>query len=123
MMEYTLVFRRAVRSAAQTRASARPWVAVRPATPSTDGPTAADVAEDEATHMAQVFVVPICSALGLDGIAYEHFLLESGVIHTALAALGTSSLTRPEAVVDARKEIQALVMAAEVQHIVDRISA
>jgi hypothetical protein len=123
MMEYTLVFRRAVRSAAQTRPSARPWVAVRPALPVTDGPMEADTAEGEAAEMAQVFVVPICSALGLDGIAYEHFLLESGVVHHALAALGTSSLARPDAVVDARKVIQALVMAAEVQHIVNRISA
>ncbi len=123
MMEYTLVFRRAVGGAARTRASARPWVVVRPVMPGTNGPATADAQEREAADLAQVFVVPICSALGLDGIAYEHFLLESGVMHMALAALGTASLNRPEAVINTRKEIQALVMAAEVQHIVDRISA
>lgn len=123
MMEYTLVFRRAVGNATTTRASARRWVAVRPEMPGTSGPAAADAEEGETADMAQVFVVPICSALGLDGVAYEHFLLECGVMHAALAALGTSPLNRPGAVINRRKEIQALVMAAEVQHIVNRISA
>lgn len=123
MMEYTLVFRRAVGKAAPRRASARRWVAVRPEMAGTSSPAAADAEEGEATDMAQVFVVPICSALGLDGIAYEHFLLECGVMHAALAALGASPLNRPGAADNTRKEIQALVMAAEVQHIVNRISA
>jgi hypothetical protein len=71
--------------------------------------------------LAQVFVVPICSALGLDGIAYEQFLVESGVLPAALALLATRALTRPIAAEMARKEIQALVMAAEVDNIVSRM--
>ena len=123
MMEYTLVFRRAMGGAPRARTGARPWVVVRPALPACGGPSPAEEETDEAGDMAQVFVVPICSALGLDGIAYEHFLVDSGVTHAALRVLGTSTLARPGAVVNARKEVQALVMAAEVQHIVDRMSA
>jgi hypothetical protein len=45
------------------------------------------------------------------------------VLRAACALLGRASLTRPEAVETARRQVQALVMAAEVQHIVDRMSA
>lgn len=120
MMEYTLVFRRAVGRRTRGRSSGQPWVVVRPA--------AVGHAPDEATpgasrDMAQVFFVPICSALGMDSLTYELFLAESGVLDLALEVLGTAGLRRGNAVVTARKEIQALVMAAEVQHIIERMSA
>jgi hypothetical protein len=74
-------------------------------------------------EMAQVFAVPICSALDLDGADYEQFLVTSGALAEAVNTLGTQTL-RTTAVADTtRKEIQALVMAAEVQHIVDQLSA
>jgi hypothetical protein len=73
--------------------------------------------------MAQVFAVPICSALDLDSAAYEQFLVESGALATSVTMLGTDTLRTSAAAETARKEIQALVMAAEVQHIVNRLSA
>lgn len=133
MTEYTLVFRRAVGHRPDTRADTRAltWTVARPAL---GGPGESTWAEsshvvaasglDEApADLAQLFVVPICSALGLDGVAYEHFLVESGVLVTALAVLGTSSFALPVAAETARKEVQALVMEAEVQHIIERLSA
>jgi hypothetical protein len=123
MMEYTLVFRRAVEGTARARASRRPWVVVRPALLGAGEPVSLDGEPGIPSDLAQVFVVPICSALGLDGVAYEHFLSESGVLEAARAVLGTSRLKRWGAAITARKEVQALVMAAEVQHIIDRMSA
>jgi hypothetical protein len=124
MTEYTLVFRRALASAVtRTRRGARAWAVVRPAVVAAGGPVFPDGDAGAPGDMAQVFVVPICSALGLDGVAYEHFLGESGVLEAALKLLGASHLKRRGAVVTARKEVQALVMAAEVQHIIDRMSA
>jgi hypothetical protein len=123
MLEYSLVFRRQGRGVASVRASARPWTVVRPALASTQAPPAAEAQPGSAGDFAQVFIVPICPALNLDGIAYEQFLVESGVMEAALKLLGTHALSRPSAAVTARKEIQALVMAAEVQHIIDRMSA
>lgn len=122
MMEYALVFRRAVGNASLPNKRARLWVAVRPALPASGGSWEAED-DSGAADMAQVFVVPICSALDLDDGAYEHFLVQSGVIRKAVAMLGSASLRRPEAATTARKEIQSLVMAAEVEHIVNRISA
>jgi hypothetical protein len=120
MTEYTLVFRRAVGRRTRVRSSGHPWVVVRPAgvgqAPDEEAPNAPG-------DMAQVFFVPICSALEMDGSAYERFLTESGVLDAALAVLGTGGLKRRAAVVTARKEVQALVMAAEVQHIIERMSA
>lgn len=125
--EYTLVFRRVMARGGQaagqgaSRARVARWMVARPAIAGaapisrTDAPRLADV--------AQVFVVPICSALGLDGIAYEHFLTDCGVLQAATALLGRSHLTQPDDAETARREVQALVMAAEVQHIIDRMSA
>jgi hypothetical protein len=74
-------------------------------------------------EMAQVFAVPICSALDLDGADYEQFLVKSGVLSLSVNLLGTLALRTAAAADTARKEIQALVMAAEVQHIVSLRSA
>ena len=124
MMEYTLVFRRAVRGTARGRARGNAWAVVRP--PALNSGVLLTLDEDgasEASEMAQVFVVPICSALSMESVAYEHFLADSGALDAALYLLGASLLKRPGAVVTARKRVQALIMAAEVQHIVDRMSA
>lgn len=127
MTEYTLVFRRAIinegRGASRGRGSR--WIVARPAgvdvVPALSSAAARERGARDA--LARVFVVPICSVLGLDGVAYEHFLAECGVLPGACALLSRASLSRPESVETARREIQALVMAAEVQHIVDRMSA
>lgn len=71
----------------------------------------------------EIFVVPLCSTLALDSGAYERFLQGSGVLDGALQLLTVVSLRDEEAVDTARKEIQALVMAAEVQYIVEGMSA
>ncbi|HEY7833499.1 MAG TPA: hypothetical protein VIG30_08025 [Ktedonobacterales bacterium] len=123
MAEYTLVFRRALTTDPhrEDRGPVRRWYVARPAGLDTVPGLGSDLGAPES--LARVFVVPICSALGLDGVAYEHFLNESGVLRAACAYLGRASLARPEAVETARRQVQALVMAAEVQHIVDRMSA
>jgi hypothetical protein len=123
MMEFTLVFRRPVRRPGRRGTAGCAWAVVRPTLqPPVSTAIAVDRQADDG-EMAQVFVVPICSALGLDGVAYEQFLVESGVLSEALLTLGTLSLNRAADVDTARKEVQALVMAAEVQHIIDRMSA
>ncbi len=123
MMEYTLVFRRPVTSAVTSRAAARQWLAVRPPLAFARGPRAAQTPSDSNVALSQVFVVPIYSALGLDSLAYDRFLAESGAITAALRLLSRTTVDRPAQAEIARKEIQSLVMAAEVQHIVDQLSA
>src|SRR6185437_625836 len=127
MTEYTLVFRRAITNEGRgaSRGRGPRWIVARPA--GVDAvpapPQAAARERGAADALARVFVVPICSVLGLDGVAYEHFLTECGVLPDACVLLGRANLSRAEGVEIARREIQALVMAAEVQHIVDRMSA
>jgi hypothetical protein len=122
-MEYTLVFRRPMTSAVTSRTTSRPWVAVRPALAFTRGRRSSRTHSRDSSDLAQVFIVPIYSALGMDGIAYDRFLAGSGAITAALRLLTGASVDRPAEAEIARKEIQALVMAAEVQHIVDQLSA
>jgi hypothetical protein len=123
MTEYTLVFRRATTQTPGARTRGRAWTIARPATPGASEAGAAEGEPIAATDPPQLFLVPICSALGLDGVAYELFLLQSGVLEQAVRRLGILALKRPGAIVTARKQVQALVMAAEVQHIVARMSA
>ena len=73
--------------------------------------------------IAAMLAVPICSTLALDSAEYEWFLNASGVLEDVLRLLQPVTLGDSEAVETARKEIQALVMAAEVQHIVDGMPA
>ena len=77
----------------------------------------------QARDVSHIFAVPICSALALDGWAYERFLFQSGALDEAGALLSRSALTSAEVSQTVRKEIQALVMAAEVQHIIDGMPA
>lgn len=72
---------------------------------------------------AELLVVPVCSALALDTPSYESFLRASGVLDDALDLLAGVTLADGAAVETARRRIHSLVMAAEVQHIVARLSA
>lgn len=124
--EYTLVFRR-VRSRKNGR-SGRFWVVSRPAHGHVSLAMPAGMArrglrESSSAGVAPVFVVPICSTLGLDKSSYEAFLLSSGILDDALRVLPRLLLGNPHSVETTRKRIQSLIMAAEVQHIVDGMTA
>lgn len=114
--EYTLVFQR--RAGRKTDKVGREWVVARPAPE-----RHRQAREARSSDVAEVFAVPICSALALDGSAYERFLYTSGVLDEIVAILPRRSLRLVDDAETARKEIQALVMAAEVQHIVEGMSA
>lgn len=73
--------------------------------------------------VAQVFIVPICSTLALDGVAYEQFLTASGALPKALRLLSRLTFAQPQTAENARKQIQSLIMAAEVEYIVQGMSA
>src|SRR5689334_11068096 len=72
-------------------------------------------------EVAEMFVVPFCSTLALDVLSYERFLSQSGVLDLALAKLAHARLGGPRSVETMRKRIKSLIMAAEVQHIVNSI--
>ena len=112
--EYALVFRRAT---GEGRNRTRPaWSVVRPRyRQSRRAPGR--------WQPAELLVVPVCSALALDTPSYEAFLRSSGVLDDALDLLGPIALADTATVETARRRIHSLVMAAEVQHIVDRLSA
>ncbi len=125
--EYTVVFRRALRQRTGARTSRVVWTVVRPfMREAADGasgriePTSLAATTPE---VAQVFVVPICSTLALDIRAYEQFLVESGALNRALRALSGLPFAQPQTAENARKQIQSIVMAAEVDHIVSKMSA
>jgi hypothetical protein len=117
--EYTLVFRRALDAASNGDHVA--WTVARP--------SARGRADERASRqqgvrdVAALFVAPIYSTLALDDLTYEQFLWQSGALAGALALLAIRDLSQPEAVEMARREIASLVIAAEVQHIVDGMSA
>jgi hypothetical protein len=122
--EYTLVFRR-VRTRKNGRAG-RFWVVARPLAyqiSSSPAATARRHSRGLDASIAPVFVVPICSTLGLDKSSYEAFLLSSGILEDALRLLSHMLLSNPNSVDTTRKRIQSLIMAAEVQHIVDGMTA
>jgi phosphoenolpyruvate synthase/pyruvate phosphate dikinase len=73
--------------------------------------------------VAQVFIVPICSTLALDGVAYERFLTASGALPKALRLLSRLTFAQPQTAENTRKQIQSLIMAAEVEYIVQGMSA
>ncbi|HZC05078.1 MAG TPA: hypothetical protein VE338_05495 [Ktedonobacterales bacterium] len=120
--EYAIVFRRALRQRNGQR-SARPvWSVVRPFTRS-GADDLTDLTSESATSVAQVFIVPICSTLALDTRAYEKFLTQSGALNRALRALNGLTFAQPQTAENARKQVQSIVMAAEVNHIVRKMSA
>ncbi len=120
--EYAIVFRRALRQRNGQRAARAVWSVVRPFTRS-----AADdltgLTSESASSVAQVFVVPICSTLALNTRDYEKFLTQSGALNRALRALNGLTFAQPQTAENARKQIQSIVMAAEVNHIVRKMSA
>jgi len=120
--EYTVVFRRALRQRTGQRAGRAVWTVVRPFA-RLDAHHLADLSDERATDVAQVFVVPICSTLALDTNAYEKFLVQSGALNRALRALNGLTFAQPQTAENARKQIQSIVMAAEVNHIVRKMSA
>jgi phosphoenolpyruvate synthase/pyruvate phosphate dikinase len=125
--EYTVVFRRALRQRNGQRATRAVWTVVRPFTRAgAEGMAGlAELTEltDASASVAQVFVVPICSTLALDTRAYEKFLVQSGALNRALRALNGLTFAQPQTAENARKQIQSIVMAAEVNHIVRKMSA
>jgi hypothetical protein len=118
--EYALVFKR-VPGRKRERVG-RTWISVRPAFSmhSTVGVRPDSV---RAAGVAHILVVPIYSTLALETLTYESFLVQSGVIDDALRLLASMTLSSPNSVETTRRQIQSLVMAAEVQHIVDGMSA
>ncbi|HEX6820302.1 MAG TPA: hypothetical protein VF120_18135 [Ktedonobacterales bacterium] len=128
--EYTLVFRRVlsrqspvVGVVANLDAAAGIWQIVRPVLDRPAGRASQLSAASRDGDIAQVLIVPFCSTLALDDLSYERFLRQSGVLADALDLLGAVTLAETDSVETARKEIQSLVMAAEVQYIVDGMSA
>ncbi|MGO8950249.1 MAG: hypothetical protein ACLQUY_21840 [Ktedonobacterales bacterium] len=122
--EYTLVFRR-IRTNKNGRAG-RFWVVARPVSHhSSLSPVVPTrrYSRGPDRAIAPVFLVPICSTLGLDKSSYEAFLLASGILDDALRLLSRMLLHNPSSVETTRKRIQSLIMAAEVQHIVDAMTA
>ena len=115
--EYTLVFRRTLRQRAGDGVARAIWTVARPITQT------AQRADGKKRDVSQVFVVPICSTLALDQAAYEQFLLRSGALTRALRILNRLTFAQSQTAENARKQIQSIVMAAEVNHIVARLSA
>jgi len=120
--EYTLVFRRRLDGATDQHERSV-WEVVRPQLLAGERPAARARTAGPDAGMAQMLAVPICSALALEGVAYERFLVRSGVLDDVLRLLAGMTLPGPLSLETARKQIQSLVMAAEVHHIVDRMSA
>lgn len=115
--EYTLVFRRTLRQRVRAGGARAIWTVARPITQPTQQ------ADEPRRDVAQVFVVPIVSTLALDRAAYEQFLTRSGALTRALRVLNRLTFAQPQTAENARKQIQSIVMAAEVNHIVRRLSA
>jgi hypothetical protein len=120
--EYTLVFRRRLEGATDQHERSV-WEVVRPQLLAGERPAARARTAGPDAGMAQMLAVPICSALALEGVAYERFLVRSGVLDDVLRLLAGMTPPGTLALETARKQIQSLVMAAEVRHIVDRMSA
>lgn len=128
--EYTLVFRRVGGRRPDFSRPYNGWTLVRPGLVSVAleaAPEAVNTANMvnglQSGEIAQVVVVPLCSTLALEPAIYERFLTASGVLPHTLRLLAHVRLTDAQAVETVRKRIQSLVMAAEVQAIVENRSA
>ena len=131
--EYTLVFRRVGGRRPDFSRPYNGWTLVRPGLVSVAleaAPEAVNTANTanmvnglQSGEIAQVVVVPLCSTLALEPAIYERFLAASGVLPHTLRLLAHVRLTDAQAVETVRKRIQSLVMAAEVQAIVENRSA
>lgn len=131
--EYTLVFRRVGGRRPDFSRPYNGWTLVRPGLANIALETAPEVVNTatsanmvnglQSGEIAQVVVVPLCSTLALEPAIYERFLTASGVLPHTLRLLAHVRLTDAQAVETVRKRIQSLVMAAEVQAIVENRSA
>ena len=131
--EYTLVFRRVGGRRPDFSRPYNGWTLVRPGLASVALETAPEAVNTanranmvnglQSGEIAQVVVVPLCSTLALEPAIYERFLTASGVLPHTLRLLAHVRLTDAQAVETVRKRIQSLVMAAEVQAIVENRSA
>ena len=130
--EYTLVFRRIGGRRPDFSRPYNGWTLARPglaplmldAASNANADTDADAVNGrQSGEIAQVVVVPLCSTLALEPLAYEHFLMASGVLPHTLRLLAHVRLTDARAVETVRRRIQSLVMAAEVQAIIEGLSA
>jgi hypothetical protein len=135
--EYRFIFRRVLNQGRSRDHTAQRWTIARPIRRlpdlTTRGASRWAAAQSPAVQptsdgnlaggCAQVFIVPFCSTLALDDLAYERFLSQSGALDAALALLSSLTLSEPLSADTLRKEIQSLLMAAEVQYIVDGMSA
>ncbi len=126
--EFTLVFRRTLRAQPGMSAQQVEWVPVHSSRNARGAARRTLTAEPETNGdvdgaISRVFFVPLCSTLALDDTAYEWFLCESGVLDDACDMLASLSLDNAEHAEIVRKQIQSMVMAAEVQHIVESMPA
>jgi hypothetical protein len=69
--------------------------------------------------LQRIFVVPVCSAFSLDAASYHRFLHESGAIEQARGLLDEADLHTVDGAILARKKVQACIVAAEVESIID----
>jgi hypothetical protein len=113
--EYALVFRRTLNTSDDAKAG---WTVARPSRG-----RSLDNNAPRQGEVAALFVAPIYSTLALEDLAYERFLWQSGALEGALALLALLDPSQPDAAETARREIASLVIAAEVRHIVDGMSA
>lgn len=121
VFQYTVVFRQV--EDGHTNGGRGAWTVVRPAAYARGGSAVTATRDASNNSPAHMFAAPICSVLSLEGSAYEHFLISSGVLSDALEVLRELEPESPASVETARRQIQSLVMAAEVRHIVDRMPA
>jgi hypothetical protein len=80
---------------------------------------ASEQSDKRGSALQRIFVVPICSAFSLDAASYHRFLHESGAIEQARGLLEEADLHTVDGAIIARKKVQACIVAAEVESILD----
>ncbi len=109
LTEHTLVFVQALSSPVERAASTGVSWEVR----------ASEQSDKKSGVLQRIFVVPVCSALSLDAANYHRFLHESGAIEQARGLLEEADLHTVDGAIIARKKVQACIVAAEVESILD----
>ncbi len=75
--------------------------------------------DQKKTGLQRLFVVPVCSAFSLDTTSYHRFLEESGALEQVRTLLAESDLHTADGAALTRKKVQACIIAAEVDSILD----
>ena len=75
--------------------------------------------DKKGSALQRIFIVPVCSAFSLDATSYHRFLHESGAIEQARGLLEGADLHTVDGATIARKQVQACIVAAEVESILD----